>query len=57
MTHQLIWEPAGLDFKKILKTAKDTGVEYFIVEQEKYTNSTPLKSAQVDADYMKNLKI
>jgi len=46
-----------LDFKKILKTAKDTGVEYFIVEQEKYTNSTPLKSAQVDADYMKNLKI
>jgi sugar phosphate isomerase/epimerase len=46
-----------LDFKKILKTAKDNGVEYFIVEQEKYTNSTPLKSAQVDADYMKNLKI
>lgn len=46
-----------LDFKKILKTAKDTGVEYFIVEQEKYTNSTPLKSAQVDAEYMKNLRI
>jgi sugar phosphate isomerase/epimerase len=46
-----------LDFKKILKTAKDAGVEYFIVEQEKYTNSTPLQSAKVDADYMKNLKI
>ncbi|HUQ67354.1 MAG TPA: sugar phosphate isomerase/epimerase [Flavitalea sp.] len=46
-----------LDFKKILKTAKENGVEYYIVEQEKYTNSTPLKSAQVDADYMKNLKI
>ena len=46
-----------LDFKKILKTAKETGVEYFIVEQEKYTNSTPLKSAKVDADYMKNLRI
>lgn len=46
-----------LDFKKILKTAKDNGVKYFIVEQEKYTNSTPLKSAQVDADYMKNLTI
>jgi sugar phosphate isomerase/epimerase len=46
-----------LDYKKILKTAKDNGVEYFIVEQEKYTGSTPLKSAQVDADYMKNLRI
>ena len=46
-----------LDFKKILRTAKDNGVEYFIVEQEKYTGSTPLKSAKADADYMKNLKI
>ena len=46
-----------LDFKKILRTAKDNGVEYFIVEQEKYTGSTPLKSAKTDADYMKNLKI
>jgi sugar phosphate isomerase/epimerase len=46
-----------LDYKKILKTAKDSGVEYFIVEQEKYAGSTPLKSAKVDADYMKNLKI
>lgn len=46
-----------LDFKKILKTAKEVGVKYYIVEQEKYTNSTPLKSAQVDADYMKNLTL
>ena len=46
-----------IDYKKILKTAKDNGVEYFIVEQEKYTGSTPLKSAQVDAEYMKNLRI
>lgn len=46
-----------LDYKKILKTAKESGVEYFIVEQEKYTGSTPLKSARVDAEYMKNLKI
>ena len=47
----------SIDYKKVLRTAKDNGVEYFIVEQEKYTNSTPLKSAQVDAEYMKNLKI
>lgn len=47
----------SIDFKRILKVAKDVGVEYFIVEQEKYTNSTPLKSAQVDAEYMKSLRI
>lgn len=47
----------SLDFKKILRVAKDIGVEYFIVEQEKYSNSTPLKSAQVNAEYMKNLRI
>lgn len=46
-----------IDFKKVLKTAKENGVQYFIVEQEKYTGTTPLKSAQVDADYMKDLRI
>ena len=46
----------SIDYKKILRVAKENGMEYYIVEQEKYTNSTPLKSAQVDADYLKNLK-
>lgn len=44
-----------IDFPKILKVAKDQGVKYFIVEQERYDGSTPLKSAQVGAVYMKNL--
>jgi len=47
----------SIDFPKILKTAKDNGMQYYLVEQEKYDNSTPLKSAEVDAGYMKRLKI
>ena len=47
----------SIDFPSIVKVAKENGMKYYIVEQEKYTNSTPLKSAQVDAEYMKNLKI
>jgi hypothetical protein len=29
-------------------------MKYFIVEQEKYENTTPLQAAKADADYMKN---
>jgi sugar phosphate isomerase/epimerase len=46
----------NIDFKKILKAGKSKGLEYFIVEQERYDNSTPLKSAEVDAAYMKKFK-
>lgn len=46
----------SIDFAKVLKTAKDNGMEYYIVEQEFYPNGTPLAAAKVDADYMKNLK-
>lgn len=47
----------GIDFKKILKTASDNGMQYYIVEQEKYENSTPLKSAETDATYLKSFTI
>ncbi|MCS3798107.1 sugar phosphate isomerase/epimerase family protein [Niastella sp. OAS944] len=46
----------SIDFKKILKAGKSNGLEYYIVEQERYDNSTPLKSAEVDAAYMKKFK-
>jgi len=45
----------SIDFKKILRVAKEQGMEYYIVEQERYDNSTPLKSAEEDAAYMKTL--
>jgi sugar phosphate isomerase/epimerase len=47
----------GIDFKKILKAGSSKGLQYFIVEQERYDNSTPLKSAEVGATYMKKLKL
>jgi sugar phosphate isomerase/epimerase len=47
----------SIDYSKILKVAKDNGIEYYIVEQERYDNTTPLKAMAVDATYLKNLKI
>jgi sugar phosphate isomerase/epimerase len=44
-----------IDFGKILPVAMKNGMKHFIVEQELYTNSTPLKSAEVDAAYLKKL--
>jgi sugar phosphate isomerase/epimerase len=47
----------GIDFPKVLKTARDQGMNYFIVEQERYDGSTPLKSAQANAEYMKKIDV
>jgi sugar phosphate isomerase/epimerase len=47
----------SIDFPKILKTARKNGMQYYLVEQEHYPDSTPLKSAEADAEYMKKLKI
>ncbi len=47
----------GIDFKKILAAGKSKGLEYYIVEQEKYVNTTPLKAAKTDADYLKKIRI
>ncbi len=45
-----------IDFATILKTAQAKGVKYFIMEQERYDDSTPMDSAKVGAAYLKNLK-
>ncbi len=47
----------SLDYSRLLKTASENGMEYYIVEQEKYEGTTPLKSVEANAVYMKNLKI
>jgi len=47
----------SIDFSKVLKTAKDNGMQYFIVEQERYDNSTPIQAIRTDAEYMKQLKL
>jgi sugar phosphate isomerase/epimerase len=45
-----------IDFKKVLKTAKQNGMQYYIVEQEWYEGTTPMKSSESDAAFMKKLK-
>jgi sugar phosphate isomerase/epimerase len=47
----------SINFSKLLKTAKKTGMQYFIVEQEKYAGTTPLKAVEANAAYMRKLKI
>jgi sugar phosphate isomerase/epimerase len=47
----------SIDFPRILKTAQANGMKYHIVEQERYDNSTPLKSAEINAAYMKKLVV
>jgi len=44
----------SIDFKKILDTARSNGMQYYIVEQERYDNTTEMDSAKADADYLKN---
>lgn len=44
-----------IDFAKILPVAKDNGVQYFIVEQERFDKGTRLESVDADAAYMKKL--
>lgn len=47
----------SIDYNNILKTAAKLGIEYYIVEQEKYTGTTPLKAAESCAAYMKDVSV
>lgn len=47
----------SIDYVKILKAASENGMQYYIVEQEKYEGTTPLKSAEADAKWLMNVKI
>jgi len=44
-----------IDYPKILKVAQETGMQYYIMEQERYENSTPLESAAAGAEYLKKI--
>jgi sugar phosphate isomerase/epimerase len=46
----------SIDFAKIIKTAKDNGMQYYIVEQERYDNTTEMDCAKADAAYLKTFK-
>ncbi|QKZ13043.1 sugar phosphate isomerase/epimerase family protein [Spirosoma sp. KUDC1026] len=46
----------AVDFKKTLRTAMDSGIKYFIVEQEEYPQEVMI-SMKNDAEYMKKLTV
>jgi sugar phosphate isomerase/epimerase len=46
-----------IDFAKILRIGQKNGLQYYIVEQERYDNTTSIRAAKADADYLKKLKI
>ena len=47
----------SINYAKILKTAKKRGMEYYIIEQEKWDGTTPMDAAQANAAFMKTLSI
>jgi sugar phosphate isomerase/epimerase len=46
-----------INFPKILKTARKTGMKHYIVEQERYDNTTSIQCAKDGAAYLKKLSI
>lgn len=46
-----------IDYPPLLKLARKNGMEYYIVEQEAYTGTTPIDAVRENASYMKKLKI
>lgn len=47
----------SINFSAILKEGRQQGLKYFIVEQEEFMGSTPLKSAALNAAYIKKLVV
>jgi sugar phosphate isomerase/epimerase len=47
----------NIDFSRILKEGQKEGLQYFIVEQEAYTGTTPIDAVRMNAQYMKALKV
>lgn len=45
-----------IDYASILRTAKENGMEYFIVEQERFDKAPPLESVKRGAEYLKDLQ-
>ncbi len=45
-----------IDFSSMLPAAAHKGLNYFIVEQERYDNTTPVEASRLNAEYMKNIK-
>lgn len=53
--HSTEFGQGGLDIQKMFDHKKLSGLEYFFIEQEEYTN-TPLESMQENMKYLKKIK-
>jgi sugar phosphate isomerase/epimerase len=47
----------SINFAEILSVGKKQGLRYYIIEQERYDGTTPIKAAEDGAAYMKGLKV
>ena len=47
----------GVDFKRIFAASKESGMQYFFVEQSRFFHETPLQSAKINIDYLKKLQL
>lgn len=57
-THASVTLGTGsIDYPSILQVAKDNGMKYFILEQERYDNTTPIKCAEDGAKYLSQLRL
>lgn len=54
--HSVEFGKGGLDIKKMFDHSKESGLQYFFIEQEEYS-STPMESMQHNMDYLKKLKV
>jgi len=43
-----------IPFSNLVKKSKDLGMEYFIVEQERFVGTNPMEAAEKNASYLKN---
>ena len=46
-----------INYPHLLSTALNNGMQYFFVEQSRFYHETPLQSAKVNFDYLKNIKL
>ncbi|MEX0663123.1 MAG: TIM barrel protein [Balneolaceae bacterium] len=46
-----------IDYPEVLSVAKENGMEYYIVEQEAYSGTTPMDAVRENAEYMRTLNL
>ena len=46
-----------IPYAEIIKKSKKYGMEYFVVEQERFVDTKPIEAAEANADYLSKLKV